>query len=91
VSGIWFVISGILLFTMNVALASSTSLRKLVVRAVLRKSSGPRHSSSSAEKKGQDAFSEAQKVAGKAWENVSRVLGPTGQRIGNLLGSKCNA
>jgi len=84
------VISSILLLTMNVALASSTSLRKLVVRAVLRKSSGLRHSSSSAEKKGQDAFSEAQKAAGKAWENVSRVLGPTGQRIGNLLGSKCN-
>jgi len=81
------VISGILLFIMNVALASSISLRKLVVRAVLRRSCGLRHSSSSAEKKGQDAFSEAQKAAGKAWESASRVLGPTGQRISNMLGS----
>lgn len=76
---------------MNVVLVSSNSLRQLAVRAVPRKSFGLRHSSSSAEKRGQDAFSEAQKAVGRAWKSVDQVLGPVVWRVSNLLGSKCSS
>ncbi|KAF5354898.1 hypothetical protein D9756_005301 [Leucocoprinus leucothites] len=72
---------------MNVALASSAAVRRSAARTLLRKPVGARYNSSPAEKKAQDALAGAQKAAGKAWESVSKFLGPAGQKLGNLLGS----
>ncbi|KAJ3575114.1 hypothetical protein NP233_g1310 [Leucocoprinus birnbaumii] len=71
---------------MNVALASSAALRRSVARTVLRKPTGVRYNSSATEKKAQDALAGAQKASGKAWESISKFLGPAGQKLGNLLG-----
>ncbi|KXN90578.1 ATP synthase subunit g, mitochondrial [Leucoagaricus sp. SymC.cos] len=71
---------------MNITLASSTTFRQTITRTALRKPAGVRYNSSSTDKKAQDALADAQKAAGKAWENVSQFLRPAGQKLGNLLG-----
>jgi F-type H+-transporting ATPase subunit g len=62
-------------------------------RPFLRQSVGRRFASTNtegAQKKAQDALGSVQKNAEKAWESVKKVLGPVGEKAGNMLGCECS-
>ena len=63
------------------------------VRLTLRQSSAGRRfftsQTESAQKKAQDAFTAAQRNAGKAFEAGIKFLGPAAEKAGNTLGCEC--